>query len=337
MRLFIYEMISAGGLGDDVPDSLRREGAAMLGDVVEDFGRIPGVEVLTLLADDLAGPFGQHSCRHAVSGESRAFRERARDADAALIIAPEFDDHLSRRTGWAVAEGCRILGCGRDTIRLTSDKLTLAHWLNDHHVPTPATHLLSAAPPAVDTLPCVLKPRYGAGSQATFLIHDPGAWPEVLQQARAEWPRGDLIVQPFHPGQPASVAFFVGRNLIVPTPGATQTLSEDGRLRYLGGTTPLQPEIRARAVALAQRAVESVPGLQGYLGVDVILGAAADGANDVVVEINPRLTTSYIGLRDLTRTNLAELWLQLWRGETVAPPVWDESEITFDAAGSGRL
>src|SRR5881628_3406718 len=111
MRLFIYELISAGGLGPDAPASLRREGAAMLSAIVEDFERISGVHVLTLLANDFDGTIGRHCQRTTSADEPHAFRRLAAEADAALIIAPEFDDLLARRTGWAVDARCRILGC----------------------------------------------------------------------------------------------------------------------------------------------------------------------------------------------------------------------------------
>ena len=147
-----------------------------------------------------------------------------------------------------------------------------------------------------------------------------------------------MIEQPYVVGQSASVAFLVGPHQIVPTPGATQNLSDDGRFQYLGGLTPLPSPLRDRAVALARRAVESVPGLFGYVGVDLILGDATDGTGDVVVEINPRLTTSYIGLRQLARTNLAEVWLRLFRRETIAQLDWYEDRIIeFDADGRTSL
>jgi hypothetical protein len=337
MRLFIYELICAGGLGSDVPESLRREGAAMLQAIVEDFDRIPELKVYTLLAEGFSSRVGRHSHRAAPADEPHMFREVAVQADAALIIAPEFDEHLTRRTGWAIDAGCRILGCNHDAIRLAGDKLRFAHWLSNRQVATPATHCLPGMSPPAHAFPCVLKPRHGAGSQATFLIQAPADWNAACNAARAEWPGGELVVQPYHAGQAASVACLVGPQQVIATPGATQRLSDDGRFRYLGGTAPLPPALRVRAVSLARRAVESVPGLLGYVGVDLILGDAADGSQDVVIEINPRLTTSYIGLRQLTNRNLAELWLRLWQGEEVVEPEWSESPIEFTTDGRVTL
>src|SRR5688572_23057314 len=92
MRIFIYELISAGGLGDDMPTSLRSEGATMLRAVVADFERILGVKALTLLANDFPESIGRNCHRVAAVDEPRAFRDIAVQADTALIIAPEFDN-----------------------------------------------------------------------------------------------------------------------------------------------------------------------------------------------------------------------------------------------------
>ncbi len=74
-----------------------------------------------------------------------------------------------------------------------------------------------------------------------------------------------------------------------------QLLSDDGRFKYEGGELPIPPTLAERAVKLASRAVECVPGLLGYVGVDLVLGEAEDGSRDYAIEINRALTTSYIG------------------------------------------
>ncbi len=329
MRLFIYELISAGALGPATPAALHREGWAMLSAIVEDFSNIPGLETITML-DSCCSERPRWKYRSVQPmDEADVFCELARSADLALIIAPEFDDHLALRSDYALDAGCRLLGCAPGAVRLTGDKLQTADWLAKRGIATPPTQLLDVWEPTNLTGLRVCKPRYGAGSQSMCLLHGPYEIPRPWTP--------DMIEQPYVPGQPVSVAFLVGPKQIVPTPGATQHLADDGRFHYLGGRTPLPPPLRDRAIPLAQRAVEAVPGLQGYVGVDLILGAAADGSHDVVVEINPRLTTSYIGLRQLTRTNLAELWLRLWRGETVEQPDWSEDVIEFTADGTTLL
>src|SRR5207237_10692235 len=115
---------------------------------------------------------------------------------------------------------------------------------------------------------------------------------------------GGLVGPRSGPGRPSGVPFLTGPQRTGTLCPAEQILSEDGPFRYLGGRLPLPPELARRAADVARRAVDAVAGLAGYVGVDVVLGDAADGSRDCVIEINPRLTTSYVGLRTMTDGNL---------------------------------
>jgi predicted ATP-grasp superfamily ATP-dependent carboligase len=116
-------------------------------------------------------------------------------------------------------------------------------------------------------------------------------------------------------GMAASVALLCGPTGVLPLAPCAQTLSDDGRLRYLGGWTPLSEPLRSRAEQLARRAAACLPTTVGYLGMDMVLGE--EPGSDVVIEINPRLTTSYLGLRRLARENLADAMLGLANGRQV--------------------
>jgi hypothetical protein len=68
----------------------------------------------------------------------------------------------------------------------------------------------------------------------------------------------------------------------------------------------------------------------------MVLGDDPDGGDDCVIEINPRLTTSYAGLRVAARTNLAEAMLDVAAGKT--PDLsFDPAPLEFDADGTVRF
>jgi tyramine---L-glutamate ligase len=335
-RVFAYEYTCAyPGPTEAIPASLQVEGWAMLSAVLEDFCQLPDVEAATLLRSNYRKRALDSRFTAVVArDEESAFRRLARSADFSLIIAPEFDDILLTRCRWVEDEGCRLLGPSPGAVRLAGDKYACAKHLSDHGVPTPECYLLAdRRHPGELKFPVVLKPRHGAGSQATFLISCQKDFENAVQGDKDSAETRDSILQPYVHGQPVSAAFILGPNQRVSLLAGAQLLSSCGRMRYLGGALPLSPQLAKRAVRLAERAVTAVPGLLGYVGVDLVLGEAADGSEDWVIEINPRLTTSYIGLRALAKTNLAVIMLQAVTGGDIAPPEWYPGSVRFYADG----
>jgi predicted ATP-grasp superfamily ATP-dependent carboligase len=267
--------------------------------------------------------------------EESAFRAAAAAADRTLVIAPEFDSLLYELCRWVEESGGRLLGPSAEAVRQASDKQTLAGQLVAAGVPTPPTlplrEVLGGGTPTV--FPAVCKPRHGAGSQETHLVANADDLRRLVDSLPAT--AGEFIVQPFVPGVAASVAFLLGPRQQLALPAAVQRLSEDGRFRYLGGRLPLPAPLGERARRIASLAVQAIPGLSGYVGVDVVLGAAADGSGDRVIEINPRLTTSYVGLRALSRTNLAEAMLCLAEGGQAAEFSWRAEAVSWDVGERG--
>ena len=176
-------------------------------------------------------------------------------------------------------------------------------------IPTPPARLFPAGIQDGRALglsfPLVIKPRDGAGSLATRLVRDPGALATCVAGLRNEYANGEWIAQPYVVGLAASVVCLVDSQGPRPLPPAAQELSSDDRFSYRGGSLPLSADLADRASQLACRAVQAIKGLRGYVGVDLVLGERQDGEDDYVIEINPRLTTSYLGLRAVCRQNLA--------------------------------
>jgi tyramine---L-glutamate ligase len=337
MRLFVYEYTCAMQSGDDPrAAALRTEGAAMLRAIVEDLAALREVELSVLAApaigDILACPQSQR-VRHFVNppeNEDAAFRDLAQHADWTLVIAPEFDDLLFNRCRSVEQVGGRLLGPSSDAVRATSDKWALAQHWTAHGVPTPATALVGSASVRY---PAVLKPRFGAGSLATFLIRHAGKLPICRTEAEQELWRGEMILQSHVRGRACSVSFLIGPAGSIALPACLQRLTSDGRFHYLGGSLPLPSALADRAVVLGRRAIASVVGLRGYVGVDLVLGHASDGGEDAVIEINPRITTSYIGLRALAETNLAEAMLLTAEGRSLPVLEWRTGAVLFHADG----
>jgi predicted ATP-grasp superfamily ATP-dependent carboligase len=88
-----------------------------------------------------------------------------------------------------------------------------------------------------------------------------------------------------------------------------------------------------RAAELARRAARALPKTTGYIGIDLVLGNDPRASGDVVIEVNPRLTTSYVGLRAAALGNIADWMIRTASGE--APQVqFSPRPLEFDVEGN---
>jgi predicted ATP-grasp superfamily ATP-dependent carboligase len=329
MRIFVYEFVTGGGWwsmsGDPPGGSLLIEGRAMAEAVADDFRQL-GAEVVRIIDSRLTDDNGRAAQRIASPSQEReVFTRLAAAADWTLVIAPESGGMLLERSRWVSAAG-GLLSPSPATVELTGNKQRTAEHLARHGIRVPnGVELHSAADAPLNLFPAVLKPLDGCGSQGVRRIDNP----RQLRDLSIDRPQR---LERFVPGLAASVAVLCGPGLLVPLPACEQRLSDDGRFTYLGGRTPLAEPQGRRTRDLATAAVTTLPDPLGYLGVDLVLGEASDGSGDYVIEINPRLTTSYVGLRQLCRENLAAAMLETARGRRPALS-WHPREVQFSADG----
>ncbi len=191
--------------------------------------------------------------------------------------------------------------------------------------------------PADFSYPAVLKPIDGAGTMDTYLVTEAGACPVPARSM------GSALLQPYAQGVPMSASFLVGADgRAHPIAAGRQEIAiEHGRFHYRGGTVPVEP----LGLEVAAQAVAAVPGLAGFVGVDYVWDDVAKCG--VVLEINPRPTTSMVGLtRAAGRSpgSLARRWLEGLiesdpdREEAGRTPIldWESGDpVTF--AADGRL
>lgn len=334
MRVLVSEYLSTGALdGQPGAASLAVEGLTMLAAVLADLSACPGVEVHTVVAPPLADRLltAAPACRvHRWDPrhEEQAFRRLAAEAHACLVIAPECDDLLATRCAWVLEAGSRLLGPSPEAVRRTADKLTLAHRLSEAGVATPATWTIDEI-----RLPCLLKPRFGVGAQAIFRVETPADVDRALQTARDEGWSGEMVAQQLVPGELRhhSIAWLIGPRQRIALPPCEQHLSADGRFRYRGGAVGDHGQDDALIRAVSARAIDAVPGLAGYVGIDVVVAGGAAW----VIEINPRLTTSFIGLRRLARGNLLAALLRLMDGQPADSLAWHtDRRVRFTPEGT---
>ena len=307
-----------------IPDSLLDEGRGMAEALADDL-IVAGFEVDRMIDQtvcpnkEISSPGLTYHRLQSATEERILFDRLAANADRTLLIAPETDGSLAERVRWTIQAKGRLLGPSINIVELTADKHRLAVHLAAAGIPVPVGMALAAGSqlPADFPYPAVLKPRDGAGSQETTLVHQVDAGRPVPFEARLE----KYVV-----GQTISVAVLGGPEGIAALPACNQLLSQDGTFTYLGGSLPLTEELASRGQELAVRAATACGEFCGYMGVDLILGNHSE--EDCVIEINPRLTTSYLLLRQAAQENLAETIVR-WSLEHCPPPSFSLAPADF--------
>lgn len=327
MKIFVYEHITGGGMLDDPQvAALAPEGEMMLRALVDDLTAIPGVEVTVLRDARLPGdlPASIHSVRTAEEFWP-AFRRAAGGADAVWPIAPEQDGILARITREAIHCNRTLLGCRPDAVDIATSKRATAEVLGRAGIPViPVYAEENEVPPEVNEI--VAKPDDGAGCQDTRLFHDRTELRDWLQ-AHQDPKR---ILQPFVRGEARSLSMLCcdGRARLLAC-NRQKVKVTDGAFRFDGVSVNAIPDRDGRYAELASRVARTLPGLWGYCGVDFIETAGGP----VVVEVNPRLTTSYAGLRHAIGLNPAKLVLGLPSAlESSSDPTRESRSIEVELA-----
>lgn len=306
MRVFVCEFITGGGLsGEPLPSRLVREGDMMLQAVLRDLLATDQVELVTtrdVRLGSMALPVGMESVS-ASTPVWDCWRCCIREVDAVLAIAPETHGVLERISRFVLAEDRLLLGSRPESIRVTASKMETARTLARYGIPAIVSSELDERLPK-STTGWVVKPDDGVGCENTFYFEtrkDLDPW------IRSSTQQG-YIIQPFIAGVPASVSLLC-RDGSARILACNRQLVEvaGGRIRYTGNAINALACHMSSLVPIITDTVCAFPGLWGYVGVDIILS----GGGPVVVEINPRVTTAYVGLRQSIRQNPARLMLDL--------------------------
>ena len=293
--LFVYEYLSGGGLDAAPGDAGERAellaaGLAMRQALVAELAAQPELALRYACGADVPAD---------AAAPTRALRPRPDEAPGAFVrraaaqhervwvIAPESDGRLRALAAQVDAE--RWIGCTPAAIALCSGKrATLAH-LAAHRLPTPLAFDAGATR-------WVVKPDDGAGTLATRR-HARRA--DAQADWRARRARGaSATLETWVDGDALSLSLLCrdGEAELLAINRQRIAIDDDGWLRDEGVEIDRLARDDARATALralAQGVARAVPGLRGYVGVDLVWHPRR---GPVVIEVNPRLTCAFVGL-----------------------------------------
>lgn len=269
----------------------------MLEALAADAARDPAIEVTVLLEAgrriDL--PAGVR-LREVAGDDAAALVDAARSADCTLIVAPETDGILADRVGRVRCIGGRVPAPSAEFLAIAADKQATIDCLAAAGLPVPAGRALAAGEPLPENFrrPGVLKARDGAGGEGLRLLSTAGGPEEPLVAD------GNSRLEAYAAGMSVGISCICSAAATRVLPPLVQRPTESAPDSVVGDPCePLADRAAAeRACVLANRAVAALtraggPAV-GWVGVDIILGTRHDGRDDRVLEINPRLTTSFV-------------------------------------------
>ncbi len=230
----------------------------------------------------------------------QAWQAALEHTEAVWIVAPETGGVLERLVQAAQTAGRRVLNSSVEVIALCSSKLKTAAHLQVHGIATVPTYKYGHeySPPTALTGPVVVKPDDGAGCLSTYYF------PNVAAV------RGKHdVIQAYIVGKPMSLSLWCEGGVATLLSINEQRIGKiEAQLSFEGCTvnamnaTNTTAELLAQFQSLASAIARAVPGLWGPVGVDFVLNESL-----VVIEINPRMTTSFATLRQTCNINIASL------------------------------
>jgi predicted ATP-grasp superfamily ATP-dependent carboligase len=318
LNLLIFEYVSGGGYANQkLSASILSEGYGMLRSLISEF-KAAGHNVTTLLDSRLKSFNPPNEADQTVSVPSpyelsAKLKELSGVADAVYVIAPESGQVLEKLVENIESSGGTSLNCEIGAIKRVSNKMTAYETMKKIGLKVPETVLLDIHEKTENIkrltkklgYPLVFKPLDGVSCGGLSLVKDEGDITEAVKKVAHESMSKQFIAQKVIRGKAASacvistgdkaVAVTLNRQLVT-------LASPDEESGYYGGAVPFNHSLEKEALRAAERAVEAVSGLKGYVGVDIIL----TNEEPVVLEVNPRLTTSYVGLTRVVNFNPAE-------------------------------
>lgn len=304
MKILVFEYITGGGLcREELPASLAAEGRLMVTALLRDLSELEGVEVLLLLDTRV---MGQVSAQGNVSvveiGPSDDLKtllvRQLACCDAVWPVAPEMDNILLDLTRLFEKHSKPVLSSPSNVVASTADKLSTYRQLKARRINAVATDSLQSAD---FSRICrrVVKPVDGMGCERTFIVDGAGDLEGLIPPPAAS---ERYIVQPFVEGRPKSLSclFKSGKGWLLSV--NTQRVQIVDRRFILQACRVNEPSLTVDYRQLLDQIADAFPDLWGYAGIDFI--ETPEGL--AVLEINPRLTTSYAGIHRALGLNVAE-------------------------------
>ena len=311
------EFVTGGGLyREPLPASLLREGELMRNAVLQDLSQIENLNVTVTWDVRVSIPLNVE-CVSIEPGQDvwSIWQDCMQEADLVWLVAPETDGILEKLALMAESLGKSIIGCSSSAIKVAANKWDTYQLLKAFDISTPITFKYTNFPRG-QSGPWVAKLIDGVACENSRYFDSEDeliGWMQDKQDSH--------IIQQYQLGTAASFSMlcYSGKAVMLSCNQQKMDL-QDGQFRYAGSVVNGMLEHLNAFQELATKIVTALPGLAGFVGVDLIAHHDGDAWRYAVLEINPRLTTSYVGLHQACGLNPARLILDMFYNDCLHVP-----------------
>jgi len=331
--IFIFEFVSGGGFSQvEIPSSLFCEGFAMLRSIIEDFKNL-GFHITTLLDSriEFLSRYMKVDAVKSVELEEnflKKYTECVRNSNFCFVIAPEFSNILYNLTKIVKTNKKKLLSIDLKGVKLGASKLETYKFFIANGMDTPESYRIPVKGSVLDinlilqkcdqlNRSIVIKPDDGAGSESIFYFEKKDDVLHFFESFNKTFDTNrKYILQEYIEGDPMSVSIINDPPLEKTNENNLKILSinhqniqiTDSTLdsMYLGGSTPVYQFEQLRSQIEDILKCVDLSAFKGYFGIDFV---KKDDDSLSFIEINPRLTTSYVGIRNVLEFNPMELLL----------------------------
>ena len=305
MKVLIFEFITGGGFAQkDLPESLFNEGLLMLNALVKDFDTLPSIQLTVMLdwrCKELEFPDNIEIVW--VSSEQSVYDllpTLIELSDVVWPISPEMDSELQQISLLVESKFKRLLNSSSQAVTICSDKLVTAEVLKKNGLAIVEAIQLDVFSGKIDD-PLVIKPKDGVGCLDSHFVTTQSEFDRIT--ALIEY-KESYIIQPYTEGETLSLSclFRDGKTWLLCCNRQHVSIKQ-GRFELESCEVNITTKHRADYQQMIDDIAESIVGLWGYVGIDIIQPKVG---KPLILEINPRLTTSYVGINQATGINVAE-------------------------------
>ena len=270
-------------------------------------------------------------------------KDNAENFTKAIFISAENDNNLFNITEILEKNNVEIYNSSADACLKSSDK-SLSYEALSNIVPQPRTFRFKIDPKGywkraienlhekwqaedpLTQLKLIIKPFTGVDCEDIVIIEK--IEDLTLDLDKIFRPGSRVIVQEYVEGTDISVSLISDGKKAIPISLNKQFVElKDDKARYLGGELPFESEYRDEAFEIATKAVESIDGLKGFVGVDLLINADEKDIYSVyLLEINSRFTTPYVGLKEIANFNIGKSIIDLIDGNVSI----DDIDVSLD-------